>query len=86
MNLRIDLRARGKTNNLRRRILGNHRSGNIRGSAFRKALMADREFQNENEVSEYIRAGCTFQFLPVVEGLSAVEHFAIAVLKPKLNR
>ena len=76
----------GKTNNLRRRILGNHRSGNTRGSAFRKALMVDKGFRNENEVSDFIRTSCTFQFLPVDEGLSAVEHFAIAVLNPKLNR
>jgi hypothetical protein len=76
----------GKSNNLRGRILGNHRSGNIRGSAFRKALMADRGFQSEEEISDYIRASCTFQFLPVDEELSAVEHFAIAVLNSKLNK
>ena len=29
----------GRTKNLRRRILENHKSGNIKGSQFRKALM-----------------------------------------------
>ena len=28
----------GRTRNLKRRLLGNHKSGNIRGSHFRKAL------------------------------------------------
>jgi hypothetical protein len=45
-----------------------------------------RGFRNEKEVSDFIRVSCTFQFLPVDEGLSAVEHFAIAVLNPKLNK
>jgi len=76
----------GRTINLRRRILGDHRSGNIRGSAFRKALSEEKRFENEEEISNFIRTECTFQFRLVDEDLSAVEHFAIAVLNPLLNK
>lgn len=76
----------GKTSNLKRRILGNHRSGNRRGSAFRKALSEDKAFHTENEISDYIRRGCSFRYLQIKKDLSAIEHFAIAVLEPRLNK
>lgn len=80
-----DLIYVGRTSNLKRRILGNHRSGNVRGSAFRRALMREKGFETERELSEYIRGNCAFQYLPLDEELLAVEHFVIAVLIPKLN-
>jgi len=75
----------GQTSNLQRRLLRNHRSGNSRGSAFRRALMKDKEFENEKIMSSYIRNNCTFRYLPLQKELSAIEHFLIAVLEPKLN-
>ena len=37
----------GRTQNLRRRLLRNHKSGNIRGSQFRKALGQKFAFKSE---------------------------------------
>jgi len=77
----------GRTRNLRRRLLGNHRSGNIRGSQFRKALMQNYGLKDEDEISNYIRQKCTFKFNEIEDSVERVrfEHFATAVLMPTLN-
>jgi len=77
----------GRTKNLRRRILGNHKSGNIRGSQFRKALMRIYNLKDEQEISNYIQQKCAFKF-KIIENQSErirLEHFATAVIAPKLN-
>lgn len=44
----------GRTRNLRRRLLGNHKRGNIKGSQFRKALGNNFSLKSEAEITEYI--------------------------------
>jgi len=77
----------GRTMNLRRRLLGNHRSGNIRGSQFRRALMQNYGLKDECEISNYIRQKCTFKFKEIEDSLERVrfEHYATTILAPTLN-
>jgi len=77
----------GESDNVRRRLFGDHRSGNRRGSAFRRALSRWRKMEDEKEIREYIIQNCSFQVLPVPDKLrrKRFEHFAIAVLSPLLN-
>lgn len=77
----------GRTKNLRRRLLGDHKRGNIRGSQFRKALGRNFVLKSEDEITSYILKNCSFQFLPLkeFEQIVRLEHFAIAVLGPILN-
>ena len=77
----------GRTKNLNRRLLGDHKRGNVRGSQFRKALGRNFALKSEDEITSYILKNCSFQFLPL-EGFGEIvrfEHFAIAVLGPILN-
>jgi hypothetical protein len=55
----------GRTKNLKRRLLSDHRRGNIRGSQFRKALGHNFDFKSEGEITSYILENCSFQFLPL---------------------
>ena len=77
----------GRTKNLKRRLLGDHRRGNIRGSQFRKALGRNFVLKSEDEITIYILKNCSFQFLSLkeFEEIVRLEHFAIAVLGPILN-
>jgi excinuclease UvrABC nuclease subunit len=77
----------GRTMNLRRRLLGNHRSGNVKGSQFRRALMQNYGFKNEKEISNYIRQKCAFKFMEIEDSAERIrlEHFATAILAPTLN-
>jgi len=77
----------GESDNMRRRLFGDHRAGNRRGSAFRKALSRWEKMEDEKEIREYIIQNCSFQVLPVPDKLERkrFEHFAIAVLNPRLN-
>jgi hypothetical protein len=45
----------GRTKNLRRRLLSNHRTGNIRGSQFRRALQKKFALKSESDISGYIQ-------------------------------
>jgi excinuclease UvrABC nuclease subunit len=77
----------GRTKNLRRRLLGDHRRGNIRGSQFRKALAQSLGTESEKEIRKYIETNCSFRFLVVenFEETVRLEHFLIAVTAPVLN-
>jgi len=77
----------GRTKNLKRRLLGDHKRGNIRGSQFRKALGRNFDLKSENEITGYILENCSFQFLSLedFEEIVRLEHFALAVLGPILN-
>lgn len=77
----------GRTKNLRRRLLGDHRRGNIEGSQFRKALGQTLETSGEKDISIYIEDNCSFQFLILAsfEDLVRLEHFTTAVIAPLLN-
>ena len=77
----------GRTKNLRRRLLGDHRRGNIKGSQFRRALKRNLAFESESEITSYILENCSFQFMVVkeFEEMVRLEHFVTAVLAPALN-
>jgi len=76
----------GRTKNLRRRLLGDHKRGNIRGSQFRKALMQNYGFASEEQISNYVDR-CKFKFKEIADPLERIrlEHFATAILAPTLN-
>lgn len=77
----------GRTGDLRRRLLGDHKRGNIEGSQFRKALMQHLSLESESEVSKYILANCSFQFISIedFEKTVRLEHFTTAIIGPILN-
>lgn len=77
----------GESNNLQRRLFSDHRSGNRRGSAFRRALSRWKRLEEESKIKEFIIQNCSFQVLLVADKLKRkrLEHFAIAVLSPVLN-
>jgi len=77
----------GRTRNLKRRLLRDHKSGNIRGSQFRKALGQTFDFKSEAEITCHILDNCSFAFIVVkdFEEMVRLEHFATAVLAPFLN-
>ena len=77
----------GRTKNLRRRLMGDHKRGNIEGSQFRKALGKALGAKNEKEISSYISKHCSFQFLliPSFQETIRLEHFTTAILSPTLN-
>ena len=76
----------GRTKNLRRRLLSNHKRGNIRDSQFRRALRQNFGLDSENEITSYILENCSFYFMAVenFEEMVRLEHFIIAVLAPSL--
>jgi hypothetical protein len=76
----------GRTRNIKRRLLVNHRRGNVRGSQFRRALMQNYDFNDEREISNYIEK-CTFKFKEIEDSVERIrlEHFATAILAPTLN-
>jgi excinuclease UvrABC nuclease subunit len=77
----------GRTKNLKRRLLSDHRRGNVRGSQFRKALGRNFGLSSEDEITSYILKNCSFQFMGFeeFEEIVRLEHFVIAVLGPILN-
>lgn len=76
----------GRTRNLRRRLLRDHRRGNVRGSQFRKALMQNYGLTSEEQVDDYVDR-CTFKFKEIEDPQEKIrlEHFATAILAPALN-
>ena len=52
----------GRTKNLKRRLLGDHKRGNVKGSQFRKALGRNFTLNSEDEITSYILKNCSFQF------------------------
>jgi len=77
----------GRTKNLRRRLLGDHKRGNIRGSQFRRALRQNPKLDSESQITRYIMENCGFQFMVIkkFEEMVRLEHFTAAVLAPLLN-
>jgi excinuclease UvrABC nuclease subunit len=77
----------GRTKNLRRRLLGDHKRGNIRGSQFRKASQQNFALKSESEITAYILENCSFQFVVIEEfdEMVRLEHFTTAILAPILN-
>jgi len=77
----------GRTRNLRRRLLGDHKRGNVEGSQFRKALGRHFHLRVENEISNHIFENCSFQFIEIdgFEDMVRLEHFTTAIMAPVLN-
>lgn len=77
----------GRTRNLRRRLLGDHKRGNVEGSQFRKALGRHLELKSEGEITAHISVNCSFQFMEIdeFEDMIRLEHFVTAILAPVLN-
>lgn len=77
----------GRTKNLRRRLLHDHKSGNVEGSRFRKALQQNFALNSEKEITNYALENCSFQFMVIerFEEMARLEHFITAVLAPVLN-
>jgi excinuclease UvrABC nuclease subunit len=76
----------GRTRNLRRRLLGDHKRGDVKGSQFRKALMQNYNLTSEAQINSYVDQ-CTFKFKEIEDPEERIrlEHFAIAILAPTLN-
>ena len=77
----------GRTKDLKRRLLRDHKSGNVRGSQFRKALQQRFTLKSEKDITDYILENCSFQFIIIkeFEEMVRLEHFTTAVLAPILN-
>jgi len=77
----------GRTKNLRRRLLGDHRRGNAKGSQFRRALGQKLTLESEMQITRYIAENCCFQFIIIkeLEEMIRLEHFTTAVLGSLLN-
>jgi predicted GIY-YIG superfamily endonuclease len=77
----------GRSRNLRRRLLQQHKRGNIEGSRFRKALVQKLNLESEMQITDYVSSNCSFQFLAVdsFEEMVRLEHFVTAILAPTLN-
>jgi excinuclease UvrABC nuclease subunit len=76
----------GKTRNLLRRLLRDHKRGNVKGSQFRRALMQNYSLTSEAQINSYVDQ-CTFKFKEIEDPEERIrlEHFAIAILAPTLN-
>ena len=77
----------GRSRNLRRRLLQNHKQGNVEGSQFRKALGQNFKLDSESKITKYILENCSFKCLVVkdFEEMVRLEHFVTAILGPILN-
>lgn len=77
----------GRSKNLRMRLLQQHKSGNIKGSQFRKALGQKHNLGGEAQISDYIKDNCSFKLLEVesFEEMVRLEHFITAIMAPILN-
>jgi len=77
----------GQTDNLRFRIMENHLCK--RGeSTFVKSVQQHRGFATRSEACDHIRKQCSVAWLEIGDArkLMLLEHFAIAVMQPSLNR
>lgn len=77
----------GKSNSLKRRIIGDHYKGDRIASTLKRKLIKNMELDNEREVMQYLSEKCCVQFVIVDDSQlqTGFEHFAVAVLRPKWN-
>ncbi|MCL4295207.1 MAG: GIY-YIG nuclease family protein [Anaerolineae bacterium] len=77
----------GTSNNLQNRIYRSHFMGIRQVSTFKRKLIRQGWYADENAVKQYLKARCKVQFVIVADKISriAFEHFAVAILKPKYN-
>lgn len=77
----------GESRSLRRRLLSDHLKGDKIGSSFRRNISQWLDVSEEVEISDYISHNCQFQFFQCdLKEAKRLEHFAIAVLEPILNK
>jgi len=76
----------GKSGNLRRRVYSYHFMGDRRVSTLKRKLIKSGLCANEDAVKEYFSERCSVQFLLVDEHeRGPLEHFAVAILRPRYN-
>ncbi len=77
----------GRSRNLKRRLLQNHKQGNVKGSQFRKALSQYFKLDSESKITEYILNNCNYKYLALkdFEEMVRLEHFVTAIIGPELN-
>lgn len=77
----------GRARSLRRRLLSDHKKGNVEGSQFRKALGGNFGLDSEKSITSYILGNCGFHFMIVEDPAEGIgfEHFTTPILAPVLN-
>lgn len=77
----------GTSNNLQNRIYRSHLMGIRQVSTFKRKLIEQGLFSDENAVKQYLKDKCKVQFITLSEKIDrlAFEHFAVAILKPRYN-
>ena len=80
-----DLLYVGQSKRLRGRLIDDHLQNDKIGSAFRRNLSECYDLGTEKEINQYILNNCSFKYVEL-EKPKLLEHFAISLLKPKLNK
>ena len=77
----------GKSENLKRRIHGDHLLGDRVASTLKRKLIRLASCENEADVKQYLKETCVVQFIEIDDGAerTGFEHFAVAVLRPVFN-
>jgi predicted GIY-YIG superfamily endonuclease len=77
----------GKATNLRERF-NQHRHGSMRSSAFRRSLSEKLGTRSELKLNDHIARSYLSKSLPLKDPreMTRLEHFAIAVVNPPLNK
>lgn len=77
----------GESKHLKSRLFGDHLTGDKIASSFRRNLSDWLELGSEKDITAYISRNCEFQHKRCSESAAKrLEHFAIAVLQPLLNK
>jgi excinuclease UvrABC nuclease subunit len=75
----------GQSSRLRGRLIDDHLQNDKIGSAFRRNLSECYHLNTEKEITQYILDNCFFKYMEL-DKPKFLEHFAISLLKPKLNK
>lgn len=77
----------GKSMNLQRRIVMDHFKGRSTRSEIRRKLLDREGIPEERLVTEYLQERCQVQCITLSDPRerAMLEHFAVAVLQPRLN-
>lgn len=77
----------GESSNLQRRIFKNHLMGSRQVSTLKRKLIISKMFSDEDAVKKHLLDRCMIQFIKIENEAdrSSFEHFAISILRPKLN-
>lgn len=77
----------GRTNNLRQRVYSQLFLGNQRSHTLRRKLIMHRGLADEAAVTRHLSDRCGIQYIQVSDEVDrmALEHFAIAILRPVYN-